>query len=93
MKPNRDIAIISTAGSRTEPDEDFPGCELLGKAVIVVAELLMGRREPVPYVKGQVVRVYPERRIAIVQLDSGAIAAYFDDLRRVDDLQEVPREA
>jgi hypothetical protein len=88
-----DFAIISTAGSRTEPDEDFPGCQLLGKAVIVVAELLMGRREPVPYVKGQVVRVYPERRIAIVQLDSGAIAAYFDDLRRVDDLREAPYEA
>lgn len=88
-----DFAIISTAGSRTEPGEDFPGCQLLGKAVIVVAELLMGRREPVPYVRGQVVRVYPERRIAIVQLDSGAIAAYFDDLRRVDDLREVPHEA
>jgi len=92
MTPN-DITIISTAGSRTEPGEDFPGCELLGKAVIVVAQLLMGKREPVPYVKGQVVRVYPERRIAIVQLDSGAIAAYFDDLRRVDDLREVPHEA
>ena len=84
-----DITIISTAGSRTEPDEDFPGCELLGKAVIVVAELLVGRREPVPYVKGQVVRVYPERRIAIVQISNGAIAAYYDDLRRVEDLQQV----
>ncbi|MFZ2361900.1 MAG: hypothetical protein WA040_21365 [Anaerolineae bacterium] len=82
-----DIAIISATGSRTEPGEDFPGCGLLGKAVIVVAELLMGRREPVPYVKGQVVRVYPERGIAIVQLESGAIAAYFDDL------QEAPHEA
>ena len=91
MKPN-DITIITTAGSRTEPDEDFPGCELLGKAVIVVAELLVGRREPVPYVRGQVVRVYPERGIAIVQISNGAIAAYFDDLRRVDDLREVPRE-
>jgi len=93
MKPNCDIAIISTVGSCTEPDEDFPGCKLLGKAVIVVAELLMGKRQPVPYVKGQVVRVYPERGIAIIQLESGAIAAYFDDLRRVDDLQEVPHEA
>jgi hypothetical protein len=91
MTPN-DIAIISTAGSRVEPDEDFPGCELLGKAVIVAAQLLMGKREPVPYVRGQVVRVYPERRMAIAQLDSGAIAAYFDDLRRVDDLREVPHE-
>jgi hypothetical protein len=36
--------------------------------------------------------VYPERRIAIVQISNGAIAAYFDDLRRVDDLREVPRE-
>jgi hypothetical protein len=91
MTPN-DIAIITTAGSRTEPDEDFPGCELLGKAVIVVVQLLPGERKPVPYVIGQVVRVYPERRIAIVQLDNGAIAAYFDDLRRVDDFQEVPHE-
>lgn len=87
-----DFAIISTAGSRTEPDEDFPGCGLLGKSVIVVAELLMGKRKSVPYVKGQVVRVYPERGIAIVQLESGAIAACFDDLRRVDDLQEAPHE-
>jgi hypothetical protein len=87
-----DIAVISTAGSRTEPGEDFPGCKLLGKAVIVVAELLMGRRKPVSYVRGQVVRVYPERGIAIVQLDNGAIAAYFDDLCRVDDLREAPHE-
>jgi hypothetical protein len=36
--------------------------------------------------------VYPERRIAIVQISNGAIAAYFDDLRRVDDLQQVPHE-
>ena len=82
MTPN-DITIISTAGSRAEPDEDFPGCELLGKAVIVVAQLLPGERKLVPYVRGQVVRVYPERRMAIVQLDSGAIAACFDDLREV----------
>jgi hypothetical protein len=93
MKPNRDIEILIDHERWSDlEDVDFPGKALLGNTYIVVGELYMGRRQPTRPVPGQVVTVYPARRLAIVQLASGAICVPFEDLREQHNLLQVPHE-